>query len=508
MPRCPKNTPTFWRPHQQLQLIAAAHLRLFWCPCSHLLSARRSQGRRLHPYQPSSPFISPCFSSIITAVLLFGQYRILHQFNVLRSRAVLVLACAYLFTACLAVIHALTFPGLFSATGLLGAGPQTTAWLYMFWHGGFPLLVIGYVAIRDNSYTPPRLGNGQSHLAIPVSIICVLAAACGFAVLATAGHDALPGIMEGNHYTSAMIAVVSTVCCLSLLALIMVWRCWPLTVLDLWLVVVMCAWSLDIGLSTVLNAGRFDLGFYAGRIYGLLATSFVLVVLLCESNALYALLIEAQKSDREKAAELRRLSTLDALTAICNRRGFDEALDKEWRRSLRRHTPLCLLMIDVDCFKRFNDTYGHVAGDQCLRAIAQVLASNARRAGEVAARYGGEEFALLLPQSEVHEAHRLAQRICQDVRDLRIPHAQSTAADCVTISMGLASSLAFVSSGVASRAGMQGENSLRSTLLVEQADAALYVAKTSGCASAPVIDPATPRSAPVTRALLGRTGLA
>ncbi len=232
-------------------------------------------------------------------------------------------------------------------------------------------------------------------------------------------NDLVTAVMRGNSSTPAMIVVVSVVWPLSVVALALLSRRRPYSVLDLWLMVVMCAWMFDIALSAVLNAGRYDLGFYAGRIYGLMATSFVLVVLLLENSRLYARLIEAHASDRRKAAELQRLSVVDALTGIANRRAFDTALDLEWRRSLRHRTPLCLLMIDVDCFKRFNDAYGHVAGDQCLQLPSpQALARNARRAGEMAARYGGEEFAVLLPQTELADARRLAQRMCQAVRDL------------------------------------------------------------------------------------------
>ena len=143
---------------------------------------------------------------------------------------------------------------------------------------------------------------------------------------------------------------------------------------------------------------------------------------------------------------------------------------------MRHRTPLCLIMIDVDCFKLFNDTYGHVAGDQCLRSVARVLAGSARRAGEVAARYGGEEFAVLLPHTDVGEAHLLAQRICQDVGDLNIPHAQSTAASHVTISMGLADAFALIPAGE-DVPETRMELGSYPTLLVERADTALYLAK-------------------------------
>jgi signal transduction histidine kinase/CheY-like chemotaxis protein len=227
-------------------------------------------------------------NDLITAVLLFGQFGILH------SPALLVLACGYLFTAFMTVSHALTFPGLFSPTGLLGAGPQSTAWLYMFWHGGFPLFVIAYAQLKAGGGETSRLGNRTS-LSVFSGVGAALAVVAGLTLLATAGQDTLPAIMRGHHYTPAMSLVVSSVWGTSLLALLALWRRRPHSVLDLWLMVVMFAWLCDIALAAVLNAGRFDLGFYAGRIYGLLAASFVLLALLLENGRLYARLVDVYR---------------------------------------------------------------------------------------------------------------------------------------------------------------------------------------------------------------------
>jgi diguanylate cyclase (GGDEF)-like protein len=143
-------------------------------------------------------------------------------------------------------------------------------------------------------------------------------------------------------------------------------------------------------------------------------------------------------------------------------------------------------MIDVDYFKRFNDTYGHVAGDHCLRSVAKVIANNARRAGELAARYGGEEFAVLLPQVDADDAHRLAERICNEVRQLNIPHVASDAASHVTISIGVAN-VPIASGPEAGRGSALDEAAARAgrsrapwTILVERADKALYAAKMTG----------------------------
>ncbi len=237
-------------------------------------------------------------NDLITALLLMGQFRIV------RSKAILALAAGYLFTALATVAHGLSFPGLFSPTGLLGAGMQSTAWIYMFWHGGFPLFVIAYALLRGRSGDTSDVGWG-SVFAAGVAVTIVVAALTS---LTTAGQALLPPIMQGNSYTAAMIGTVSTVWVASLLALVALWRRRPRVVLDLWLMVVMCAWLLDIALSAVLNAGRFDLGFYAGRIYGLLAASFVLGVLLIENAVLYGRLAQSHAQERQRSLDLQRLS--------------------------------------------------------------------------------------------------------------------------------------------------------------------------------------------------------
>ena len=235
---------------------------------------------------------------LITAILLFAQFLILH------SPALLVIAAGYQFSALISVPHTLSFPRLFAPEGLIGAGPQTTAWLYMIWHAGFPLAVIGYALLRDAR--PVR----RPRMAAAAAAGVVLAIVCGSTLLATAGHSLLPAIMRGDGYTPLLPVVIGVVWSISLCALLVLWKRRPHSVLDVWLMVVMCAWLLDIALSAILNAGRFDLGFYAGRVYGLLAASLVLLVLLIETGAAYARLarsFEAESDDRNR--QLRELQS-------------------------------------------------------------------------------------------------------------------------------------------------------------------------------------------------------
>ncbi len=139
--------------------------------------------------------------------------------------------------------------------------------------------------------------------------------------------------------------------------------------------------------------------------------------------------------------ELERLSERDGLTGIANRRYFDRAFELAWRHAIRSGDPLSVAMIDVDHFKEYNDHYGHGAGDEALRQVAQALARGAGRPYDVAARYGGEEFVLLLPG--LSELETLLERMRQAVLDLNLPHARSRTADVVTISCG--GVVAFVS---------------------------------------------------------------
>jgi len=164
--------------------------------------------------------------------------------------------------------------------------------------------------------------------------------------------------------------------------------------------------------------------------------------------------------------QLEHLSTTDALTGLANRRSFDDALQSEWQRSGRQHQPLSLLMIDVDHFKRYNDHYGHIAGDACLRQMAGILSDCAQRSGELVARYGGEEFALLLPGANCDEACVVAQRCMDVLAKARIRHDNSPVSPWLTCSIGVATVVATPE--------------LVSESLVRCADEALYRVKSAG----------------------------
>ena len=256
------------------------------------------------PLPPFPAFVAGYQSALavndaITAILL------LSQFAVQRWRGMLWLACGYLFTAAIAMVHALTFPGLFGPTGWLPAGPQTTVWVYMIWHAAFPLCVIGYALCKRDTHNDVRRATATGQILVGFAAVAIALAISTWIV--TVQHAVLPVLLSEGRYTAAMIGVVTTVWFLNLAALAVLLHRRPRTALDIWLMVVMCAWMFDIALSAVLNVARFDLGFYLGRIYGLCAASLVLAMLLIHNVNLQARLAQLLATLRRQAASEREL---------------------------------------------------------------------------------------------------------------------------------------------------------------------------------------------------------
>ena len=163
---------------------------------------------------------------------------------------------------------------------------------------------------------------------------------------------------------------------------------------------------------------------------------------------------------------LRQMAFIDGLTGLANRRRFDEAFEAEWRRALRTHHPISLVLGDIDHFKGYNDHYGHVAGDEALRSVARTFADRMKRSGDVAARYGGEEMICILPDTDLAGAIRVAEQIQADLATLAIPHLASSVSDVVTLSLGVS-------------CGIPAPDNSRSALLA-LADQRLYEAKNAG----------------------------
>jgi diguanylate cyclase (GGDEF)-like protein len=164
--------------------------------------------------------------------------------------------------------------------------------------------------------------------------------------------------------------------------------------------------------------------------------------------------------------QLERLANLDGLTQVANRRRFDEQLKLEWERSIQEAAPLSIILCDIDYFKRYNDFYGHQAGDICLMQVAKAIERSIRRPTDFVARYGGEEFVVILPNTSFEEASYVAEVIQRNIQQLNINHVQSKVADHLTLSLGISS--------------MVPTNDTSATCLVATADKALYESKRRG----------------------------
>ena len=176
--------------------------------------------------------------------------------------------------------------------------------------------------------------------------------------------------------------------------------------------------------------------------------------------------IKVENALRQANHELHCLATIDNLTGVANRRQFDKYLEREWRRLAREKAPLSLIFLDIDYFKRYNDSKGHQAGDHCLEQVARVIAKAVQRPADLVARYGGEEFAVILPNTNLEGAIYIANKIKLAIRHLDLHHPSSDVSDFVTISQGVSSTIPFTETSPES--------------LICDADLALYKAKNQG----------------------------
>ncbi|TDJ77719.1 PleD family two-component system response regulator [Pseudomonas putida] len=187
---------------------------------------------------------------------------------------------------------------------------------------------------------------------------------------------------------------------------------------------------------------------------------------LLQRDEAYRALRVSQQQLLDTNLMLQRLMNSDGLTGLSNRRHFDEYLELEWRRAMRERQQLSLLMIDVDYFKAYNDSFGHLAGDEALRQVAEALRGTCARPTDLPARYGGEEFALVLPNTSPGGGRLIAEKLRQAVLALNIPHTAPVADSCLTVSIGLATQTPPVGS--------------HCRQLISAADKGLYMAKHNG----------------------------
>jgi signal transduction histidine kinase len=250
------------------------------------------------PTLAAALFVSDC----VTAALLFAQFYILRQW------ALLVIASGYWFSALIVVAHALTFPGAFTPTGVLGSGLQSAVWLYWLWHAGLPVALIGYALLKDTSRVAD---TGFAGSAIGLSITSVLILVAGSFWFVTQYDELLPITFVDVRPLGLFRRIVGGVVVLTLGG-IALWLLWPRqrSLLDHWLVVALCALLLEVLLASILSAGRYNLAWYAGRFYQLVTATVVMVVLLAEMARLYAGLARSNTMLQRERVMLQR--ALDA----------------------------------------------------------------------------------------------------------------------------------------------------------------------------------------------------
>ena len=256
----------------------------------------------------------PAYQSVCAVNDLITSALILAQFTIVRRWALFALAMGFLYTALIALAHALVFPGAFAPTGLFGPGLQTTAWLYNFWKAGLPLAVIAYSLLKDQNSATSASQRSPGFIIFP-GVVVAIAIVCALTWAAVAGEQFLPSLMSRDavRYDQAAVrlaAILQESLCIG--ALLLLWfrrNC----VLDLWLVVLSFTLVLEVTMSSLLAASRFDVGWYASRVFTLAASIVVLIVLLSETTTLYANL--ARSVLRQRGAREARQVAMDAMAA-------------------------------------------------------------------------------------------------------------------------------------------------------------------------------------------------
>ena len=402
------------------------------------------------------PFMPMCALTVFTTASI-AAFFLGAQFTVTRQPVLGALGGAYAFTALAVALQLLTFPGVFAPHGLLGARPQSAAWMWVFWHAGFPCFVMAALVARERLTRAP-VGAKETRRwtvalvggpAIAAALLCALAL-----------NVSLPPAFHPPRDTAVLpvsgIALVVWV--LNVLALVVVLVTGRLrTTLDLWLAIAVLACLTDTTLN-LLSTNRFTVGWYVARVFSMFTPGALVCVLAWEVTMLYQQLFEAH-------ATLIRSSARDGLTGAFNRSHFNDHFHTLFLQARRQGEPLSLLMVDVDRFKAYNDAFGHVNGDACLIAVANALAGAVRRPADIVARYGGEEFAIVLPNTGARGARVVADEVRDAVLRLDLAMPDSPAGR-VSVSVGCAT--------------VSADDLSTPDALIEAADAALYRAKDTG----------------------------
>jgi diguanylate cyclase (GGDEF)-like protein len=380
---------------------------------------------------------------------LLTAFLLLAQFFVNGRILIAVLAAAYAFSGLLSCTYLASFPGVFRAAALPLADQQISVALWLIWHSTFPVLAV--CAALNDSTLARIMARRAIQLTTGLIIAAPFIAAAAVSALVFAYRHALPIFVNSGHFEPFFRAVsIPSIIILNLLAcVVLIERRGRFTTLSMWLAVATLSAALDALLN--LSSARYTYAWDTGKVIAVVTACTVLLLMLGDVVALYG--------------RLARVARVDPLTSLRNRRAFEEHYELLLHSARRLRNSIGLLMIDIDLFKHYNDTYGHISGDACLREVARAIAGCAVRPLDLVARFGGEEFVVLLPDTTLEGVSVVAECIRAAVERLEI-EAGTNSLGRITISIGI---------GYAPDA-----RNLEGTELLEIADRALYDAKARG----------------------------
>lgn len=394
-------------------------------------------------------FISMCgisifFTSLQTAFLLYNQSKLD------LDSSVALLAAGYLAVSLLALARIIFLPGIILDLDYFGVNTQATAWIWTIWHLIFPCAVILYSLKNLNTISCNYKASQLIFKLTPIAAFSTI-------LLLVLIDDSLPILVKNNNYafTAWMDLSLLILTAISLVILLISRRINYRQ--DVWLALAVIVHGLDIFYGLV-GEVRYSAGWYLGMINSVISSSLILGVFIYQ-------ILNFAKLKNEETHYFKYISEIDPLTKIPNRRKFDTMLTALWELGLEQNRPLCLIMIDVDNFKAYNDSLGHPTGDKCLISIAKQLSQIPKRTTDFTARLGGEEFAILLYGADKVIGFKIAEQTRKSIESLKIPHPTSPSS-YVTISVGMVSLIPDVSTS--------------HDVFLNMADQALYKAKTNG----------------------------
>ncbi|QCZ94807.1 sensor domain-containing diguanylate cyclase [Salinimonas iocasae] len=386
----------------------------------------------------------------ISAILLYAHFR---RTGMLTFA---ILSMAYLWVALLAPFQVGLLTDNLETFSLITASTGDAAWLWIAWHLGFPIIITAGMLV-DGSYPIVTRKVWRWTIALFGLELLIIGGIISGTLLSWVELPTL--ISESRAYSDSLSLIYGPAvmfCCALALTVVVVKGKFENEIYA-WLSLAMLA-ALCEAILSIYAGARFSYGWYAARVLSLVSSAAVVVSLLIENIHLQYKVVKQNQT-------LKRMATMDELSGLANRRELDERLKAEIKRAMRDRTTISMILLDIDKFKQFNDTHGHLIGDLCLKHVAKCLQRNILRHTDLAARYGGEEFAILLPNTSENDAFDLAEHIRKT-----IAYSPIVMEDGKMLSV-------TASFGIASLVPSQAEDA---TELLSIADASLYSAKKAG----------------------------